>query len=54
MAFASLAFVVLIGVVGVMEGGLYFWICFTSLHVMVCLFLSIQMYYLGRWRLGKY
>ncbi|CAG7721990.1 unnamed protein product [Allacma fusca] len=51
MTFASLAVVVLIGVLGVMAGSIYFWIFFTTLHVFVCFFLSVQVYYLGRWRL---
>ena len=53
MTFAALAIVVLLGVLGVMAGSIYFWIFFTTLHVSVCLFLSVQIYYLGRWRLGK-
>ncbi|ODM86750.1 SID1 transmembrane family member 1 [Orchesella cincta] len=51
MAFTSLAFVVLLGVVGVMAGNLYFWITFTLFHVLFCMFMSAQIYYLGRWRL---
>jgi hypothetical protein len=51
MAFASLAFVILIGVLGVMAGNIYFWVIFTVFHVGVCFFLSVQIYYLGRWRL---
>jgi len=51
MAFASLAFTILIGVIGVMAGNIYFWVCFTIFHVGVCLLLSVQIYYLGRWRL---
>lgn len=53
MAFTSLAFVVLLGVVGVMAGNLYFWITFTIFHVLFCMFMTVQIYYLGRWKLGK-
>jgi len=51
--FAALAFVILIGVLGVLAGNIYFWGAFTALHVLGCFFLSFQIYYLGRWRLGK-
>jgi len=54
MAFTSLAFVVLLGVIGVMAGNLYFWIAFTLFHVLFCMFMTVQIYYLGRWRLGLF
>lgn len=52
MAFTSLAFVVLLGVVGVMAGNFYFWITFTVFHVGFCMFMTVQIYHLGRWKLG--
>jgi hypothetical protein len=53
MAFAALAIVVLLGVVGVLAGSRVFWVAFTVLHIGVCFYITIQVYYLGRWRLGN-
>lgn len=50
-AFGALAFIIFVGVIGVLHGNLYFWMFFTSLHVVSCLVLSIQVYYMGRWKL---
>lgn len=52
-AFGTLAFVICLGVMGVLHGNVYFWILFTSLHVLSSLFLSLQIYYLGRFRLDS-
>jgi hypothetical protein len=41
-AFGVLAFIIFIGVIGVLHGSIYFWIFFTALHVTSCLFLSCQ------------
>ena len=38
--------------IGVLNGSLWFWIFFTSLHIISCLVLSINIYYRGRWRLN--
>lgn len=54
MAFAGLAVVVLLGVIGVLAGNIYFWVMFTVFHVIMGLFISVQIYYLGRWRCGKW
>jgi hypothetical protein len=51
--FAVLAVVILIGMCGVLAGTLYFWIGFTVLHLVICLALSLQIYYMGRWKLGE-
>lgn len=47
-----LSFFVL-GMIGVLEANLYFWIGFTILHIIVCLVLTAQIYYFGYWKLGK-
>ena len=52
-AFAILAFVVLLGVVSVFEDTLTFRIVFTFVHLLACLALSAQVYYMGRWKLSK-
>ena len=48
-----LAFIIFISVVGVKygSGNQYFWIFFTTLHLLTCMFLSLQIYYMGRFRL---
>lgn len=53
-AFAFLAFVVLLGVVSVFEDNLTFRIIFAALHLLACLALSAQVYYMGRWKLGMF
>ena len=50
-AFAVLAFVVLLGVISVFEDSLGFRIVFAAIHLLACLALSAQVYYMGRWRL---
>jgi len=49
-AFGVLAFVIFIGVLGVVNGSVTFWIGFTGLYVVSCFILSIQIYYMGRWK----
>lgn len=51
--YAALAAAVLLGVIGVLSGTLLFWIIFGFIHVIACLLLSCQIYYMGRWKLGK-
>jgi hypothetical protein len=51
--FGVLAVVILIGMCGVLGGTLYFWIGFTVAHLVICLALSAQIYYMGRWKLGE-
>ena len=53
-AFAVLAFVVLLGVVSVFEDSLGFRIVFAGVHLLACLALSAQVYYMGRWKLSKF
>ncbi|KAG0726020.1 SID1 transmembrane family member 1 [Chionoecetes opilio] len=49
--YAALAAAVLLGVIGVLTGTLLFWIIFGLIHVLACLLLSCQIYYMGRWKL---
>ncbi|KAK7794274.1 hypothetical protein R5R35_013605 [Gryllus longicercus] len=48
--FALLAVVIMVGMIGVLNGKLYFWIGFTFVHLLTCLALSLQIYYMGRWK----
>ncbi|XP_003704971.2 SID1 transmembrane family member 1 [Megachile rotundata] len=50
VTFGVLALIILIGLIGVLNGSIYFWILFTIVHLSVCLFLTIQIYFMGRWR----
>ena len=52
-AFGVLAFVIFVGVMGVVNGSITFWICFTGIYIISCIFLSIQIYYMGRWKLDS-
>jgi len=52
-AFGVLAFVIFIGVIGVTNSSVPFWIFFTGCHVITCLIVSIQIYYMGRWRVDS-
>lgn len=51
--YVALAAAVLLGVIGVLSGTLLFWILFGLIHVIACFLLSCQIYYMGRWKLGK-
>lgn len=48
----TFAIILLIGVIGVFDGSVVFWIAFSVLHFLCCLLLSIQLYYIGRWKLN--
>ncbi|KAH0549927.1 SID1 transmembrane family member 1-like [Cotesia glomerata] len=53
VTFAVLALMIFLGTVGVLNDTDYFWIVFTILHLIICLSLTAQIYYMGRWRLDK-
>lgn len=52
VTFGVLALTIFLGLVGVLAGSLIFWIVFTIIHLMVCLTLTAQVYYMGRWKLN--
>lgn len=35
------------------KGNTVFWIVFSVIHIIATLLLSIQLYYMGRWKLGE-
>lgn len=35
------------------KGNTAFWIIFSIIHIIATLLLSIQLYYMGRWKLGE-
>nr|XP_026483598.1 uncharacterized protein LOC113391753 [Vanessa tameamea] len=51
--FGVLALIIFIGLVGVLNANFYFWVAFTGLHLVTCLVMTFQIYYLGRFRLGE-
>nr|XP_032525859.1 uncharacterized protein LOC116776710 [Danaus plexippus plexippus] len=48
--FGVLALIIFIGLVGVLNANVYFWVLFTVLHLVTCLVLTFQIYYLGRFK----
>ncbi|KAM5319367.1 SID1 transmembrane family member 2 isoform 1-T1 [Glossophaga mutica] len=54
-AYACLAIVIFFSVVGVVfgKGNMAFWIVFSVIHIIATLLLSIQLYYMGRWKLDS-
>ncbi|XP_031827510.1 SID1 transmembrane family member 1 isoform X2 [Nomia melanderi] len=50
ITFGILALIIFIGLMGVLNGSIFFWVTFTIAHLSICLFLTIQIYYMGRWR----
>lgn len=52
-AFSVLAFSVLLGVISIFQDGLLFRASFLTIHLGFSLALSAQVYYMGRWNLGK-
>ncbi|XP_011306851.1 SID1 transmembrane family member 1-like [Fopius arisanus] len=53
VTFGVLALIIFLGMLGVLDGSYYFWIIFTIIHLVVCLVLTAQIYYMGRWRLDR-
>lgn len=50
VTYGVLAITILLGLVGVLDGSWCFWVLFTIIHLVVCLSLSAQIYYMGRWK----
>ncbi|GBP76103.1 SID1 transmembrane family member 1 [Eumeta japonica] len=49
--FGVLALIIFIGLVGVLNANILFWIVFTILHLATCLAMTLQIYYMGRFKL---
>uniref|UniRef100_A0A8C0IZM0 SID1 transmembrane family member 1 n=1 Tax=Chelonoidis abingdonii TaxID=106734 RepID=A0A8C0IZM0_CHEAB len=54
-AYASFAVVICLAVVGVVFGknNVWFWVIFSVIHIVASLALSTQIYYMGRFKIGK-
>ncbi|XP_017792434.1 PREDICTED: SID1 transmembrane family member 1-like [Habropoda laboriosa] len=50
VTFGVLALIIFIELIGVLNDSTYFWIIFTILHLLICLFLTLQIYYMGQWK----
>ena len=53
ITFGVLALIIVLGMVGVLNGSKNFWIMFTMLHLIICIALTVQIYYMGRVRLNQ-
>ncbi|CAI6349746.1 unnamed protein product [Macrosiphum euphorbiae] len=53
LVFGVLAFVIILGLTGIMYEGPILFILFTCLHLIMIFWLSAQIYYMGRWKLDK-
>jgi len=51
-AYASLAIVIFISMLGVLFGNMTFYVIFAILHFLTCIALSAQIYYMGTWKLN--
>lgn len=52
--FGVLAAAICLGMIGILDGTVYFWVAFTVLHIVTCLLLTVQIYYMGCWNLGNF
>lgn len=50
VTFGVLALVIFLGLIGVLKGTVLYWILFTLIHLITCLILSSQIYYMGRFK----
>lgn len=53
LAFGILALLIFLGMCGVLYNKPSFYYGFTVIHVIVCLYLSAQIYFMGHWKLGE-
>lgn len=50
VTFGVLAIIILLGLIGVLHGSRAYWIVFTIIHLITCISLSAQIYYMGRFK----
>lgn len=53
VTFGILALIIFIGLIGVLDGSMSFWVIFTILHLLICFVLTVQIYYMGRCKFNK-
>ncbi|XP_019878663.2 SID1 transmembrane family member 1 [Aethina tumida] len=51
--FGVLAVAILLGMIGILENNTFFFIFFTILHILICLYLTAQIYYMGCWKCDR-
>ncbi|CAH1796745.1 unnamed protein product [Owenia fusiformis] len=49
-AYMCLAVIIFLVVIGVVYGNLVLWIIYSTVHILSCLILTAQVYYMGRWK----
>lgn len=42
-----------LGMIGLFQPNIYFLATFAVIHLLSCLYLTLQVYYMGCWKLGK-
>lgn len=52
--FTLIAFVFALGLLGTLQPSVTFWVAFTILHLLVCLLLTVNIYYMGKFSLGMW
>ena len=53
VAYALMAGMILLSVVGVVANGILFWILFSAFYALLMVLIGIQFYYKGQWKLGR-
>ena len=53
VTFGMLAVIIFAGLIGVLNGSKTFLIIFSILHLLICFFLTVQIYYMGRCKFDR-
>lgn len=53
VTFGILALIIFAGLIGVLNGSMNFWVIFTIFHLLICLKLTAQIYYMGRCKFNR-
>lgn len=53
VTFGMLAVIIFAGLIGVLDGSKLFLIIFSILHLLICFFLTVQIYYMGRCKFDR-
>lgn len=53
VTFGMLAVIIFAGLIGVLSGSKSFVIIFSILHLLICFFLTVQIYYMGRCKFDR-
>lgn len=53
VTFGILALIIFVGLIGVLNGSMYFRVIFSILHLLICFILTVQIYYMGRCKFNR-